>query len=1164
MLKTRSSRIGICLNLTRAISRARGVEEIYEIALDALQDGLGVSRSSVLLFDPDGVMRFKAHRRLSETYRQAVEGHTPWTPDSPDPEPIVVGDVKNDPSLAPYLPAIQAEGIAAMTFVPLVSLGRVIGKFMLYYDAPYTLDHDELQLAGVIASQVAFAVERARSAEQARRSEERLRFALSAANMGIWDWDLGTQAVRWSENLHRIHGLSGGFDGTFQGYVREIHAEDRDGVLTSIERALAEGVPHDVEYRIVGPEGSVRWVECKGRIERGPDGSPVRMTGVCRDVTDRKEAELAGVQALEESHRASQRLAAIVESSGDAIVSKNLDGVITSWNHAAEHMFGYSASEAIGRSITLIIPHDRLAEEELVLSRIRAGELVEMETLRRHKDGTIVPISLMVSPIKDRHGNIVGASKIARDISARLRIEAERAELHRRLRTLVSASASLLDSPETESVLSATIALAQQLLAADGHAVWEIDSARNTWRALKSEGISAAFAGRMIASDRHAGVPAWQLLSSPLVVPDVYAHPLLESQALAYRQEGIRSILVCPLRLGLEGAATLAFYYRTPRDFSEIDVEAGRALANLAGAAMTTADLHGQLRTQRNAAETARRQASFLADSTAVLSQSLDSEQTLAAIARLALPEIADLCAVHIVDHDGHLQQVAVAHVDPAKVELVRTLNEEYQPNPKAPGGIHEVVRTGQPAMLATIPAELLSAHIRDERHRRILSELALTSCMCVPLVSARGTLGAMTFVYAESGRHYTERDLAFAQELAARATLAIENAFAYRRVNEANRLKDEFLATLSHELRTPLNAILGYAQMLNVGVLGEERQSNAMTVLLRNAESLKQIIEDVLDVSRITSGKLRLKMRPVELAGILNNAVATVQPAADAKGVALQTVIDARTPAVSGDPDRLQQIFWNLLSNAVKFTPRGGHVQLRLEPVESSVQVVVSDDGQGIDAEFLPHIFERFRQADSRFSREHGGLGLGLAIVRELAELHGGTVLAASQGPGKGATFTVKLPPLLAPSAQPPSELHSVVQAGQPYERLERLSGVHILAVDNEEDALGLLRVILESEGAQVTTAASAQQALERLKSAAFDAVIADLGMPGMDGLELIRHIRRTLPPPANRLPAVALTAYARSDHRITALASGFQMHLPKPVNPHELVIAVAALVGR
>jgi signal transduction histidine kinase len=452
-----------------------------------------------------------------------------------------------------------------------------------------------------------------------------------------------------------------------------------------------------------------------------------------------------------------------------------------------------------------------------------------------------------------------------------------------------------------------------------------------------------------------------------------------------YREEGIRSMLACPMRLGPERSGTLVFYYRAPHAFTEVEVQTGGALANLAAAALTTADLYDEQRAQRNAAESARRQAAFLADATAILSRSLDYEQTLTGIAQLAVPEIADWCAVDIVDLEGQLERLAVASVDPAATDSAGILEPPHPANADVAGSVHDVVRTGRP--------------------------VALPSRICVPLASTSGTFGAISFVFTASGRHYSGRDLAFAQDVAVRAALAIENAFAYRRAHEANRLKDEFLATLSHELRTPLNAILGYAQMLGHQVLDGERQANAIAVLTRNAEALRQIIDDVLDVSRITSGKLRLNVHQVNLKAILEDAVATIQPAADAKGVSLQLALDPTAAPVSGDPDRLQQVIWNLLSNAVKFTARGGYVQLRLENVRSAVQVVITDDGQGIEPAFLPHIFERFRQADSRFTREQGGLGLGLAIVRELVELHGGTVSAASDGPGTGATFTVRLP---------------------------------------------------------------------------------------------------------------------------------------------------------
>jgi PAS domain S-box-containing protein len=1029
---TPSPSLAVFAQLARAILTTGREDQIYDAALDALAAGLSVDRGAVLLFDQDGVMRFKAWRGLSAAYRQAVEGHTPWTPHTKNAEPIVVEDVHAEPTLARYLAVLRHEQIAAMAFVPLVGAAGVIGKFMLYYRKPHGLSAEELQLASLIATQVAFALERT-------------------------------------------------------------------------------------------------------------------------------AAELAHVKVLEQSHRASRRLAAIVESSDDAIVSKDLNGIIQSWNRGAERLFGYSESEAIGRSIALIVPVERRNEEDKVLSAIRSGQAVEMETVRRHKDGSSVPISLTVSPIKDVDGRITGASKIARDIGARKRLDPERAELDRRPRMLVAASATLLDLPQSEPVRTATVSLARQLLSADACAVWSSD--QGVWRVVQSDGVSSGFAGRVVAS--HNGSSASPLFTEPLAVSDLTAQSLLDEHLAAYRDEGIASLLVCPMRLGEERAATLVFYYRTRHVFSEIDIETGQALANLAAAALTTAALYEEQRRQREAAEAARRHASFLADAAAMLSRSLDYEQTLSGVARLAVPEIADWCAVDILDRAGHLQRLAVAHMDPAKVEFARLLEERYPSDPDAPGGVHHVIRTGTAVMMSAIPADAIAAAAKDDEHRRILAELMLTSYMCVPLLSRGGTVGAMTFVFAESGRHYMEADLAFAQQLAARAALAIDNAAAYRQAHEANRLKDEFLATLSHELRTPLNAVLGYAQMLRMGVLKGDRHSKAIAVLTRNAESLRQIIDDVLDVSRITSGKLRLNVRPVSLGEVIKDAVATVQPAADAKGVSLEIRTADNVPAVSGDPDRLQQVVWNVLSNAVKFTPRNGHVDVRLEHVDALVEVIVTDDGQGIDPGFLPHIFERFRQADSRFVREHGGLGLGLAIARELVELHGGTLSASSDGPGRGATFTVRVP-AISPAAEFAQETGRRSFQIAPREEMvlsQQLGGIRVLAVDDEDDALGLLRVVLESAGADVTTAGSGQRALELLQNDPFDAMIADIGMPEMDGLELIRRVRQ-LQVPGGAVPAAALTAYARSEDRGAVLAGGFQLHLSKPVNPTDLVEAIKTLI--
>ena len=363
----------VCLGLTRAISRAGSVEAIYSAALDALSEGLAVERASILLFDPDEVMRFKASRGLSETYRNAVEGHTPWRPDTPDPVPLVVADVEQDASLEPFWPVFAAEGIAALAFIPLVSLGRVIGKFMLYFPAPRELSGDDLQLAGVIAAQVAFAVERTRAEENARRSEARLRFALDAAMMGTWDWDLSAQTVRWSDNLERIHGLPPGtFDGTFESYRREIHPEDRDRVLASVRRAVEAGVPHEVEYRIVAPDGTVRWVEGKGQVEYDPQGQPVRMSGVCLIVTQRKEAELARLQAAEEASRLKDEFLATLSHELRTPLNAVLGWVRMLQTGDLTPERERHAVEVISRNATL---QARLIEDILDLSRIVAGKL---------------------------------------------------------------------------------------------------------------------------------------------------------------------------------------------------------------------------------------------------------------------------------------------------------------------------------------------------------------------------------------------------------------------------------------------------------------------------------------------------------------------------------------------------------------------------------------------------------------------------------------------------------------------------------------------------------------------------------------------------------------------------------------------------------------------
>ena len=378
-----------------------------------------------------------------------------------------------------------------------------------------------------------------------------------------------------------------------------------------------------------------------------------------------------------------------------------------------------------------------------------------------------------------------------------------------------------------------------------------------------------------------------------------------------------------------------------------------------------------------------------------------------------------------------------------------------------------------------------------------------------------------------------------------------------------AERAKDEFIATVSHELRTPLNAVLGWARLLRLGKLDPAATSRAVETIERSAQAQAQIVDDLLDVSRLVKGELRLDVRPVELVPVIEAAIDAVRPAANARGVSIATVLMPRAGPVSGDPGRIQQIVWNLLSNAVKFTPSGGRVEVRLEQEGGEVVIRVRDTGAGIAGAFLPHVFERFRQEDSSSTRVHGGLGLGLAIVRHLVEAHGGSVAAASEGPGRGATFTLRFPlsPARTRRAAPPAEARAPDGARAGFATLDR---VRVLVVDDDPDTVEVVRQVLESAGAQVTSAATAQEALAALSARPPDVLLSDLGMPDEDGYALIRKVRSLDPARGGSVPAAALTAYTRSEDRREALLAGFQVYLPKPVEPAELTAAVARLAGR
>ena len=559
-------------------------------------------------------------------------------------------------------------------------------------------------------------------------------------------------------------------------------------------------------------------------------------------------------------------------------------------------------------------------------------------------------------------------------------------------------------------------------------------------------------------------------------------------------------------------------------------------------------------------------QASCLAQMSALLGSSLDYERALPRLVRLAVPVLADLCAIDLLMPDGTISRVACAHMDPTKEALAYEMRARHGFNPGSPSGVPAAVRSRQSILMAQVAESDLLVAAQNADQLGIFHQLGPKSCMIVPLIGRDQVAGAITFVITESTRQYDRTDLLFAEVVASQVAVAIEYARLYRaadgarRVAEAaNHAKDDFLATLSHELRNPLNAILGWAGMLEGGQLSAEQSRRAIQIIVRNAHAQVRLVDDLLDMSTVTSGRMRLSVQAVDLREVIGASLETIGPAAEAKGIRLQSVLDSPGTPVSGDPARLQQVVWNLLSNAVKFTPKGGRVQVKLQQVRSHVEIIVSDSGEGIRADLLPYIFDRLRPGDTSSARVHGGLGIGLALVRHLVELHGGSVIADSPGEGQGATFVVKLP-LMSAEVRERAVAHTDALAVT----ASSLAGVRILVVDDDPTAVDLIREVLVQAGGDVRVSGTVEETLGTFEQWRPDILVSDVEMPGQDGYTLIRKVRALDPERGGKTPAVALTAFGRSEDRVRSLRAGFNIHVTKPVDPGELTAIIASLTGR
>ena len=908
------------------------------------------------------------------------------------------------------------------------------------------------------------------------------------------------------------------------------------------------------------------------------------------------------VAASEESFRL------LVKSVKDyAIFMLDPAGRVASWNEGARRIKGYEASEIIGQHFSKFYrPEDvatGLCDHELEIAR-RDGRF-EDDGWRLRKDGSLFWANVVITALRNPRGELVGFGKVTRDMS------------DRSYRTFIQATHALMwtcdptglpiaDSPTWRAFTGqsdetwrsarafdpiraadrATLAAAFRepnrfemeacVKRHDGASRWvcirgvPIFNTGNTLREWFCAGIDITDQKTAEMERERARVELQTTLTSigdAVIVTNArgevtFMNPIAErlthwrtEQARGKPLHEVFPIVNAETRQGVEnpvdrvlregvivGMANHTVLVRSDGTDLPIDDSA----APIRGA---TGELFGVVMVFRDASAEKRAsdRRAFLLRAGEVLMASSDHHDALQSVARLTIPRFADMCVVSLAESGG-VSTSWVAHVDSAKEADVRAL------------AAIALVRNERPELRRDVDRAFIEAIATSPQHERALARLALRSLIVVPLQGRARTLGTIVFAYGDSNRRYDDDDLHFVEDLARRAGLLIERrqlererADLLERAESANRAKDEFLATLSHELRNPLTTIVGWPKMLVRSDLPEKYRTQVKAIE-RNATAQSRLIEDMLDLSRIMSGKLRLEMTQTNVTQVIADAIEAQRRAASAKAVTIATKIDEKLETLA-DPIRLQQIVTNLVSNAVKFTAEGGTVSVTGTRRDGRVEITVSDTGEGIDPKRLAAIFEPFKQEDASTTRRHGGLGLGLAIVRALVAAHGGVVRARSDGKGKGASFVVELP-LQAPNA--------AALASEPPAAVPSLAGLRVLVVDDEPDLVELITAMLESAGARAEGAPAADVAVAMVRALEPHVIVSDIGMPKVDGYELLRRVRALRASEGGTTPAIALTAYAHADDAERAHAAGFQRHLSKPVDPVALITAVADVARR
>lgn len=991
-----------------------------------------------------------------------------------------------------HLALLRALDFNAMLTVPVVFGGDLIGALTLFMGTsrrrfrPADLDFacELAALAAPVVGNVRLLERQGQTDEALRLSEQRLRLALDAGQIGIWEWNIVDNAITWSDKVYELHRMQPGeFGGRLADFSTLVHPDDAAMVANRIEASVRTGELYHCEFRGRRGDGTYAWLATWARPDRNADGVITRLVGATIDISEHKFHEmqledLNGLlqQRIETSNTERDR---IWRMSRDVLAVASQSGYLLSVNPAFETVFGWSAYEALQTPFMELVHPDQREQVGEQLAALAGGRSVEdFEVRTRHRDGGYRWLSWTLVP----EGSLIYG--VGRDITE-------------------------MKKQRDEVILASEMRL-QLALDVGGMGAWEWDIASDTsiwWPGM---------------AELH-GLPAgWTLHSNDsyddLIHPDDRAR-VQEVVTTAMREKRGHRVeyrVVWPdgTVKWLEGWAKL-----TLNDAGEPTQMSG-----------VCADITRRKRTEDDLR--------FLASASAELSGLSDLAGTLDRVAHLAVPAFSDWCAVDMLTADGQLERVAVAHIDPAKKALAHDLYRRFPPERNAGSGPWQVIDSGKAEHVPLIEDALLYEFIKDRDYLAIVRELGLRSYIGAPLTVRGKTLGVITFVSAEGGRIYNQDDVALAEDIGRRAGVAIENAHLYRSLQAADRRKDEFLAMLAHELRNPLAPIRAAGDLLRLSA-DNPRLLKVSEVVTRQVEHMTGLVDDLLDVSRVTRGLVELARDPVDMKQVLAAAIEQVRPLIEARSHAIEVKIAAGSQTVEGDEKRLVQIVANLLNNAAKYTPPGGCITLDMSATEELVELQVIDNGIGMAPDLVVSAFELFAQAARTADRSQGGLGLGLALVRSLVELHGGQVRATSKGAGQGSVFTVQLPRMTHTHVDelPPEQLPASAQGGQ----------LRVLVVDDNVDAANLLSMLLEAEGQLTDICYDPFEALHKIAACRYDACMLDIGLPGMDGRELARQVRRRYPsaPPV----LVAVSGYGQAHDKSAAFEAGFDHYLVKPV---------------